>query len=308
MSGDSVLQGVGMPSCIEKVAKSRLVSIWNLSTGNYGPHEKTQALLTYGISKKPKWLILEFFSGNDVSDANEDDVLAFEGQTFEGRFAKEETLVYFAISPKYRGIVNHDVPVDRYTYQLVCFVKLTRLNNLTFSFTHEIATKIMKAFRRNRSKAIGPDIGNDKIRRVAYPAEAHFDIVPDKYSDWVLLGLENTLRHYRRFINEVRKLDNPPQIALLYNPSSYEIYRNLLIDQDGSRDALADMQWHALRAFANENGITFIDLLPLLRKRVAEVQPPIWLYGKNDLVHWSQAGTDVVADVLKKEFDRIVIS
>ena len=71
LAGDSVMQGMGVPGVLEFVKDRIPGTMWNLSMAGYGPRQKVNAAMTYALPKKPRWLILEFFSGNDVTDAIE---------------------------------------------------------------------------------------------------------------------------------------------------------------------------------------------------------------------------------------------
>jgi hypothetical protein len=71
VAGDSVMQGFGSPSVLELVRDATHAKIWNLSMAGYGPRQRINALISYALPKQPKWLIVEFYSGNDVSDAIE---------------------------------------------------------------------------------------------------------------------------------------------------------------------------------------------------------------------------------------------
>src|SRR5262245_3182659 len=44
------------------------ITMRNRSIGGYATRQKINALITYALSKHPKWLIVEFYSGNDVPD------------------------------------------------------------------------------------------------------------------------------------------------------------------------------------------------------------------------------------------------
>ena len=69
LAGDSVLQGVGVPSVVEFLREQMPVMMWNLSIFADGPRQKVSALMSHALPKQPKWLILEFYANNDVDDA-----------------------------------------------------------------------------------------------------------------------------------------------------------------------------------------------------------------------------------------------
>jgi hypothetical protein len=100
-----VLQGAGMPSIIEGIKARVPFSLWNLSTSSYSPRQKVEALIRYGLPKSPKWLIVEYFSGNDASEANEDEICEMGGN-FSSRFAIDWMRSRFEQNPKYQDILQ----------------------------------------------------------------------------------------------------------------------------------------------------------------------------------------------------------
>src|SRR5262245_20947579 len=83
LAGDSVMQGWGVPGILELVKDRIPVTMWNISMAGYGPRQKVNAAMSYALPKKPRWLILEFFSGNDLTDAIEFEVCC-AGGNFRG--------------------------------------------------------------------------------------------------------------------------------------------------------------------------------------------------------------------------------
>ena len=53
--------------------------------GRLRSQAEVNAAMTYALPKKPRWLILEFFSGNDVTDAMGSQVCNREKDIFEVR-------------------------------------------------------------------------------------------------------------------------------------------------------------------------------------------------------------------------------
>jgi hypothetical protein len=66
LAGDSVMQGHGVPSVLEWIRTQLPLRMWNLSIAGYSARQKVNALLTYALPKQPTWLIVEFYSGNDL--------------------------------------------------------------------------------------------------------------------------------------------------------------------------------------------------------------------------------------------------
>lgn len=332
ISGDSVIQGTGMSSLIEEIKQRACFTIWNLSTGSYSPRQKVNALITYALPKKPQLLIVEFYSGNDVSEANEDEICE-NSNTYICRFTFNWMREQFNKSPKYKNIFTSH---SEETFIEIA-IKNIRMNSFCLAVTRRFISLIKKKLREIRHKAFtegttpsfsDPETRIEKIdilTKIATqgnykgitdkieisspyiypPASAHFEIKQDKYDEWIKYGIENTLNSYRRLLKKVKSLPDPPGIVILYNPSVYEIYRDICIKNSLEYDKRAKMQLEALTQFALENKILLVNLLPGLREKVKVNK--IWMYGKKDLCHWSPVGTHIAAEVLLEELNNIFI-
>lgn len=297
VSGDSVLQGTGMPSALEAVKKTVPFSLWNLSTGSYGPRAKVRALMTYALPKRPKLVVVEFFAGNDASDMNEDEALAGSG-TFEDRFAHADLTYRMLTSRTYGPLLVG--PGWNYLWRL-------RADNLTLALSYYVVRQLKQslgaAYRRGKPDAVhvlaeagtGPGAAP---RLFAMPAYANFAVRPEAYGEWIRLGLEGTFREYRLLLAAVSRMQTPAKVAVLYNPTSYEIYRGLAVAPNPEQDARVEQQRRAVAEFCRSNGVEFLDLLPGLRRAV-EGKPPVWLYGAIDPIHWSESGTEAAAAVIR---------
>jgi hypothetical protein len=287
LAGDSVLQGVGGPSCVEYLKERLSATVWNLSTGSYGPRQKSEALRRFALPKRPKWIVLEFYAGNDASEANEDEILAANGISYEGRFAIVDMQNLFAASEPYAPIVcgRRLGKLDR-----------LRRDNLTLALTTRfLHRETAVSCPRSSPELEGPSSRESEIRRVAAPAYSHFEIYGDRYPEWIRRGLDSTLRSYRALLDAVGGEEKPPQVLLMYNPSSYEIYRSEQLRSE-VWDRRAQLQKSALRAFAADNDVAFLDLTPAFASRVAQGQ--VSLYGREDTIHWSPEGTGLAAEIV----------
>ena len=296
VSGDSVFQGLGGPSLIKEIKEKEGFSIWNLSTGGYSPSQKVKALETFALPKKPKWLILEFYSGNDSSEANEDEICAEQGDDYLCRFNIPEMNKLFLKSSKYDGIVV--------SAQNIVIAKTKNLSrsNLTLALTSFITSRakvllkkmfFQKTLQLPESK---PFVG---------PGYSHFKVDSKNYDKWISNGLENTFQSYRQLLSRLASMPQKPQVILLYNPSSYEIYNGIEIERDKELERRASLQFEALKKFADENQMIFINLLTPLRRIVKNEK--VWIYGEKDVYHWSPMGTKVVSKLLYEELKQVIM-
>ena len=125
-----------------------------------------------------------------------------------------------------------------------------------------------------------------------------------QWSTYLNAGLALTQHSYERLVTELEGMAQPPMIILLYNPTEYEIYREMWVDPNPEADQTSAFLREALRAFAHKHGWRFLDLTEPLRREVQARK--VWLYGRHDKGHWSHEGTAVVASVLAAELLKII--
>src|SRR5262249_17238359 len=141
-------------------------------------------------------------------------------------------------------------------------------------------------------------------RPITYPSTASLTIRSERFADWTIAGMAVTQRHYERLVTKLAENEIKPVVILLYDPSSYEIYRDILLDRIPKYDQASEIQLEALKSFAEKNGWIFLDLTTPLRSKLKE--NTIWLYGRYDGTHWSLKGTAFVADVLSVELLKLI--
>jgi len=302
IAGDSVLQGTGVPSCIDLIRKRTDWDVWNLSTGGYGPRQKVDALMLFAPAKRPDWLILEFYSGNDAGEANEDEPVEEVGGPFEMRYSLEEKGEFLSLSPVYGEFFDADFH-ERFT-----FIRRVRRDCLTPALARYLAdtTWSRLASISGDARQASPllDTGRGfSIPGVVPPCYPVFPVRPDRYDLWVNKGMEITIRHYRRLLKAQQTAEPRPRLALVYNPSSYEIYQGILVAPNAEFDRRSQFQINVLSSFAKANGVVFVNMLPGFRSRMQ--QHPVWLYGKQDCIHWSAQGAEVAAEVLTESLQAV---
>ena len=97
IAGDSVLEGAGTPGIVEFLNELMHVRVWSLSSNNYGPRQKVNALVTYALPHRPKWIVIEFYAANDLAD-----VAITEGCASTGTFH-----CVFNIPQRHRALFKH---------------------------------------------------------------------------------------------------------------------------------------------------------------------------------------------------------
>jgi hypothetical protein len=326
VAGDSVLQGVGVPSVMEFLRDQLPVTLWNLSISGYGPRQKINALITYALPKRPKWLVVEFYANNDVYEAIAADVC-------EG--IQDSRYCFGTIEPSYR-IVRHPVYHSMTDASADIFETFAyyAAQNFTLTTTRYVIERLKGTLERRlalgtrrlglansekdnlkRQPIRGKSHFSSKInlsdqhdlidRQVMFlSVTKHFRIRHEKLLDWVIAGMPLVHKNYERLVTKVSGMDSKPRVILLYHPTPYELYRDILTDRNADYDRIAEFQRNTQRVFAQKHGWMFLDLtIPLRHKLQAS---KMWLYGRYDLWHWSLEGTTVVAPVLGAELFKVI--
>jgi hypothetical protein len=113
-----------------------------------------------------------------------------------------------------------------------------------------------------------------------------------------------THKNYERLVAQLATMEQKPTVILLYNPSPYELYRDILMDRDPAYDQFFAFRLEAQRSFAQDHGWHFLDLTVPLQRELQDSKA--WLYGRYDPFHWSSQGTAIVAPVLKAELLAVI--
>jgi hypothetical protein len=309
VAGDSVLQGFGVPGVVEFLNESLPIKMWNLSVSNSGPMQKVNALISYALPQRPKWILIDFLAANDIYEAIIHE--ACGSTDFRCLFAETERRRRVAGHPMFSAMVDESKDRD-------IFADYAE-NNFTLAVTRYLMGKVKgkvkaamngsvdgnpcnnnrpEATERDGSQAKRLSVSEHPITAPGYSyGEVH--LKQGKEFEWQEAGLRLTYKAYDHLAAEMVKTPQSPAVILLYNPSAYEIYRDVLFDRDREADRVSESQRQALSDYAGEQGWKFLDLTATLHDEVA--RSGFWLYGANDWVHWSPQGTLVVASVLARE-------
>ena len=306
IAGDSVLQGYGTPSIVESLNRLLPARIWNLSITRYGPRQKVNALITYALPRHPQWIIVEFYAGNDINDTIIDESCEGSGNFY----------CLFNPSERRRRVLGHPVfssMVDTSKDTVGVFEDYSEN-----SFTLAVTTYLLSNIKGRVKEAVSPSRGRtiidadakgknpDKAGKarlsasdITVPGFADFNVSQVRKFDWLKEGMRLTYRRYDRLAEEIGKMEHPPIVILLYNPSAYEIYRDVKVGRDGEADRVSDFQRQALKEYAEKTDWRLLDLTESLNAEVE--RSGVWVYGESDTIHWSAQGGDLVASVLARE-------
>jgi hypothetical protein len=301
LAGDSVMQGIGVPGVLEFVKDEIPVTMWNISMAGYGPRQKVNAAMAYALPKKPRWLIVEFFSGNDVTDAIESEVCCGNGN-FRSVMNKLRIRRRLSSNPVFASMVS--VSMERF--------------ELFDDYVEESLTLAMSRYSIDRLKSllrptlVPTDYSTEysavpskaQPLVVSVPATTDYYLKPGQRLQWAQAGMIETHKQYRRLVARIAELETKPVVILLYDPAGYEIYRDILVDRQPEYDQVCEFQIEAQRAFAEANGWRFIDLTSPLRTKLDK--NTFWIYGRHDSTHWSHQGTAFVAKAMAEELRKVM--
>jgi hypothetical protein len=302
LAGDSLMQGIGMPSALEFLRDRVPMKMWNLSTSGYGPRQKIDALLTYALPKNPKWLIVDFYSANDPMDTLDDEVCE-SSKDFRCKFSKAEVRRRLLQHPVYRSfVVAPDYAFASFEHYAENYWTVA-VNRYLMNAAKGAIKEFFHGGSPSQSQA-GAVATRLKATDVAHPSETNIPLRPGHLLGWSKAGLELTHKHYQRLVAKLRESEAKPYVILLYTPSAYEVYRDILLERDPEYDQVSDLQVEAQRLFATRHGWSFLDLTEPIRKAVSPGKT--WIYGQYDRSHWSSVGTAVVAGVMAEEILRLL--
>jgi hypothetical protein len=297
LAGDSVLQGMGVPSVLERLRGQIPLRMWNLSIQAYGPRQKISALMTYALPKQPRWLIVEFYAGNDLSEAIRDDVCE-SMHDFRCRYNEIEVRQRLVRHPVYRTIFD----VKAAPSNIFSTFADVATHNFTLATTRYVINALKAAIKASFTTKVAlasPGHEEEKVSGIA------FRVRQGQWLAYLKAGMALTLQSYERLVAKLEGMEHRPMVILLYNPTPYEVNRNTWEEPAPQADQTSAFLREELRAFARSHGWRFVDLTEPLRQTVQAGN--VWLYGQYDKSHLSPQGTEVVAAVLAAELLKIIV-
>jgi hypothetical protein len=301
LAGDSVMQGFGMPSVLEWVRTQIPLSMWNLSIAGYGARQKISALITYALPKRPKWLLVEFYAGNDLPEAIRDEACDSLGN-FACRYNAPILRRQLSQHPVYRTIFQLPTGV------LTRFAEVST-ENLTLATTRYLIDTLKVALKKrlpasiDRSSTTGEDADEIYHGNMLIPPGGLLEMRQGQRLMYWKAGMEAIKKQYERLGAHLESLAPKPTVILLYNPAPYEVYRGIWVDPYAPADQASALLRDALRGFADTHNWYYLDLTDPLRQEVQAQQ--VWLYGQYDRSHLSPQGTAIVASVLSRELLKV---
>lgn len=287
--GDSFTWGAGVSydqtftTLVEQTLKTEWpgLEVINLGVGGWGPHEELHLLESYGVRLDPDLVLLDFYVGNDIQNKRGDDgnltkILLVAGQSYYVH--SNGHLVHDTLGPD-RWYLYHDL-----------------------NYLWRVGTARILARAEAGSMA---DRGPGLVPRSAYLRGIHerSDIYLARDTDY----FQGHWARTRATLSAIRSLLGQRHIPLVlvlipdqvqFDPDLQNEYLGAFASSEERYDFGKPQR--LLNAWAREEGVQVIDLLPVFRA----MGTPGDLHFRND-IHWNEAGhalaAEAIAPVLRRQ-------
>ena len=257
-------------------------SVLNLSLGFYGPYQYLELLREYGLAERPRYAVMYFFAGNDISDIQQYERWRREGlyhffydlsaRPLSSRYwiAVRDTATFLRRTVRQR--VESWQPPNHGTHPKLGILRLRdREIGLAFAYWSErkSAAELLEAKEWKTLSSLLADFKRITGNRGIVPAVVYIPTKAQIYSEYIdSRSGANVLRHQ-------------PQ-ELRFRGSSAE----------------------ALAQITQELGLRLVDISPLFRKLAARGE---LLYYRFDS-HWNSAGRRAAAEEIGRTLARVDVS
>lgn len=298
VSGDSFTSYSVEPRPWPTALSEKLATpVLNLGLQGYGPQAAAEALFQFGLPRKPRWLLLTWYEGNDLFDAQDYEKkrqsgLGWQEHAFKDLAFLERYLVCHAIRHGMdrlasRGRSRESSPRE-YPYPFTVELGGRRVE-LCFTPTYFTTLSIPEETVKSLG-CIPAVLGSfQRLRQSAEKAGARLIVVyiPTKehcYAPLLPLDL------LERKLGGARRPNVSPQGDLLSASTSPELLRDtdFLENMDGQRRALTEV-------LARE-GIELLDLTAELQEAAGRGEQLYWSTDN----HWAPAGHELAASILAR--------
>jgi len=150
------------------------------------------------------------------------------------------------------------------------YIRNVRSDSTTLAVGTALALKLRGLLKDTTGIAISPEPKIDRFNgeAITFLALTHFEIYAERHLDWITLGMDLTLKAYDTLLAHADQTG--ADVLLLYNPTSYEIYREVLPahQTDPLSNEISHLQRAVLQKYARERGLGFCDLTESFRQQV----------------------------------------
>ena len=288
------------PRMLEELSKK---TVLNLSIPMYGPQAEVEAVKRFGLTRHPKWVIVGYFEGNDLTDA-----LAYDE-------VQKSDYSWVKYSMKHGGLVSTLISIQtlRFGFSDILGKLYVHLNPQSADVT-----------QRSSDKHFVFIAGNKKIPVSFYTY--YISILTSSHED--IKASANYKLTTQAFLKLKQECQNAgAQLIIVFFPSKEHIYLPLIDDDSFLKNLLTDIPTYALNnkggslyenvrmkatmqlilehnndqrdvisEFTTANQIYFLDLTEVFQEKAKEGED---LYYEMDS-HWNQNGQNLAAETIYK--------
>jgi hypothetical protein len=274
----------------QKLADDTAMDVLNLGGVAFGPQDELKVLQQYGLQKKPQWVILAYFEGNDLYDA-----AAYEQANpfILLRFGKYMLNQGMEAWHTRRQAGPGAAAISNYRYPITITINHKDLEMAFFSYYVSWLTANRDAIEPSQDYRLMTETIL-QMQELSEAAEAHFLLVLVPSKERVYLPYLHDADLLTRVFTGVPtvELDRSGFLQFTDVDATPELAREHMDDQDR---LLAD--------FAAGNQMDFLDLTPVFQE---EAGTGAELYYPFD-THWNQLGQDLAAGLINKYIGEMLL-
>jgi hypothetical protein len=282
--GDSFTRGTGVATAWpQKLAQSAGIAVLNLGDVGIGPQQEQLILQKFGLEKRPKWVVLAYFEGNDLYDAAAYDLATPFIVSRLGKYLLTQGEEAWRASGMGNG---HAAMAPRYHYPIT--IRVNDINLTIAFFPGYIAwlSVSREAIKSSNNYRLATE-AILKMRELTEAEGARFLFVYVPSKEHIYLPFLNDAEALADVFSDVPKLelDDAENLQFTNHTATPELTWQLMDDQE-----------QLLTDFAAEKNIAFLDLTPDFKE---EAGTGAELYYPFD-THWNQNGNNLAAQTIAK--------
>jgi hypothetical protein len=288
--GDSFTRASGVATpWTQKLAEYTGSDVLNLGEVGFGPQDELKVLRQYGLKKRPQWVILAYFEGNDLYDAasyeQASPFILFRfgkyilNQSLEAWYGKRPTTASAAPPSDYRYpitmTINHKDIETVFFPSYISWLSLSR-DSIEASQNYRLVRETIL-----------------QMQELSEAAGANFLLIYVPSKSHIYLPYVNDPETIAQIFTDVPliELDDTGSLQFRESTVTPELVRQHMDDQA-----------HLLADFATENHIHFLNLTPIFQE---EAGAGAELYYAFD-THWNQLGHDLAAVSINEYMEEIL--
>lgn len=280
--GDSFTRasGVAIP-WPQKLAEYSGIDVLNLADVGFGPQDELNVFRQYGLKKKPAWVIMAYFEGNDLYDAGAyEQANPFISLRF-GKYLLDQSIETW--SARKSGEARTEV-VPNHRYPITITIDENELDMVFFSSYISWLSLSREEIAESQNYLLvrGTIL---EVQELSAAAGANFLLVYVPSKPHVYLPYLNDPELTARVFTKVQaiEMDNAGFLQFTNNAVTPDLVNQHM-----------DSQAILLAEFTAEQNINFLDLTPSFQKEAGEGAELFYLFD----THWNQLGHDLASQTI----------